>query len=103
MAVQKKKPKNKTVKPGGNIVASMADDFRKKLLGLVKQGIEELTLDLTGVEMVDSIGLGIFIATHNSMEDIGGKFRIINASKDIFDLVRLMRLDEHFEVSMDSR
>jgi anti-sigma B factor antagonist len=103
MAAQKRKPKKRTVKPGKNIVASMADDFRKRLLKMVNQGIKDLTLDLTGVDMVDSVGLGIFIAAHNSMEDVGGKFKIINVTKDIYDLVHMMRLDRHFEVSMGSK
>lgn len=103
MAAQKRKSKKRTVKPDKNIVASIADDFRKKLLKLVNQGIKDLTLDLTDVDMVDSVGLGIFIAAHNSMEDVGGKLKIINVSKDIYDLVHMMRLDRHFEVSMGSK
>lgn len=103
MAVQKKKSKKKTIKPGKDIVASMAGDLREKLLKLVDQGINDLVVDLNGVEMVDSVGLGLFIAAHNSMENIGGKFKIVNASKDIFDLMHMMKLGEHFGISMDSR
>ena len=100
MAGAKKNPIKKTIKPGKDIVASGAEDFKKKLLKIVKQGIKELTIDLTGVEMVDSVGLGVLIATHNSLEDMGGKLKIKNVPEDIFNLIKAMRLDQHFEVSM---
>ena len=96
-SADKKKTTN-VIKPGKDIVASMADDFRKKLLNSVNKGIKELILDLSGVEALDSVGLGVVIATHNSLKNIGGKLKIIKASEDIFRLFQTMRLDQHFEV-----
>ena len=98
MAGTKKKITKKTIKPGKDIMASMAEDFRKRLLKLVKQGIQDLTIDFSGVEMVDSVGLGVLIAAHNSLEDVGGNLKIKNASSDIYNLIKVMRLDQHFEV-----
>ena len=98
MAGAKKKATNKTIKPGKDIIASMSDDFRKKLLKVVNGGIRELTIDLTGVNMVDSVGLGVIIATHNSLDDLGGSLKLKNVSEDIYRLIRTMRLDQHFEV-----
>ena len=98
MAKEKKKTTKKTVKLDKDIIASMAADFRDKLLKLVKEGIEELTLDLRQVEMVDSVGLGVIIAAHNSLRGIGGKLTVKNVSSDIYRLFKTMRLDQHFEV-----
>ena len=94
-----KKATKKTVKPGKDIVASMADDFRKKLIKAIEQGIKSITIDFNGVEMVDSIGLGVIIAAHNSLKDAGGSLNMKNVSADIYNLLRTMRLDQHFEVS----
>jgi anti-anti-sigma factor len=98
MANAKKKPTKKTVKPGKDIIASMAEDFKEKLLKLVEQGIKNLTIDFKGVNMVDSVGIGILIATHNSLDNVGGKLTIKNVSDDICNLFMTMRLDQHFEV-----
>ncbi len=98
MAKGKKKTTRKTVKLDKDIIASMAADFRDKLLSLVKEGIEDLTLDLNQVKMVDSVGLGVLIAAHNSLRGIGGKLRVKNVSNDIYRLFKTMRLDQHFEV-----
>jgi anti-anti-sigma factor len=86
------------VRPGRDIVATIAQDLRKELRELVDGGVTELTIDLDGVEMVDSIGMGLFIAAHNSLSKNGGSLRLVNANEDILGLLRTMRLDKHFEV-----
>ncbi len=86
------------VKPGQDIVSSMADDFKTELKGLVDKGAKEITMDMEKVEMIDSIGMGLLIAAHNSLVKNGGRLRIINCSTDILGLLRTMRLDKHFEV-----
>ena len=86
------------IKPGKDVVASMAEEFKKNLLDLIKNGIKELAIDLSGVEVVDSVGLGVMIATHNTLSKSGGKLKVINASEDICRLFQTMRLDQHFEI-----
>jgi len=100
MAKGKRKVTKKVIKPGKDIIASMADSFKKNLLGLVDGGIKELTVNLAGVKMVDSVGLGVLIATHNSLSSAGGKLKVTDASEDIYKLFKIMRLDQHFEVEM---
>ena len=100
MAKAKKKITKKTIKPGKDIIASMADDLRQKLLKLINQGIIELTIDLTGAEMVDSVGLGVLIATHNSLENVGGSLIVKNVSPNVYNLFNTMRLDQHFKVTL---
>ncbi len=87
------------IKPGQDVVASMARELREELKGLVAEGVQDMTMDLQGVEMVDSIGIGLLIAAHNSLAKSGGKLKVTNASPDIFKLLKTMRLDQHFEIS----
>lgn len=101
MAKAKRKITRKTIKPGMDITASMAEDFRKDLRKFLNQGVVELTIDLTGVKMIDSVGLGVLIATHNSLENAGGSLSIKNASQNIYSLFNTMRLDQHFEVKVE--
>jgi len=98
MTAVKEKAEPHVVQPGADIVASMADDFKSNLLQMVEKGIPELIIDFTGVDIVDSVGLGVVIATHNSLSNSGGKLKVINVSNDIYHLFKSMRLDQHFEV-----
>lgn len=84
------------VRPGQDIVASMIPDFRKKVGEILERAPGELRLDFDGVEMIDSIGIGVLIAVHNSMKKNGGKLVIVHASDDIARLFSSMRLDQHF-------
>ena len=87
-----------TIRPQTDVVASMAGGFKSELKVLLDQGIQDLTIDLTGVEMIDSVGLGVLIAAHNSLRQKGGQLIIRNASQDIHTLFKTMRLDRHFTV-----
>ena len=97
------KADEKVIRPGGDIVASMAADFRQDLLKEVESGTKRLVVDLNEVEMVDSVGIGVLVATHNSLSKNGGQMAVSNASEDIFKLFKTMRLDQHFQVTPAAR
>jgi anti-anti-sigma factor len=84
------------VRPGRDIVASSVEEFRAEWKRALAPGTASLTVDLDGVEMIDSVGLGLLIATHNTLGKAGGKLRVSGASPDILGLFRTMRLDKHF-------
>jgi anti-sigma B factor antagonist len=87
------------VRPGQDIVSTMVPGFKQELTDLLANGPQEMRLDLSGVEMMDSIGIGLLIAIHNSMRKNGGKLVIQNPSVNISKLFRSMRLDQHFQMS----
>jgi anti-anti-sigma factor len=87
------------VHPAGDVVAALVPELRSALRGAVARGVREMKIDFSGVEMVDSTGLGLLISAHNSMSKAGGKLAVINASQEILDLFRSMRIHQHFSVS----
>ena len=93
-----KKNDETIVKPAMDIVASMAEDFKSELLSAIDGCEDKLVVDLAGVEMVDSVGLGVIIAAHNTLSQKGKKLKVINVSKDIFGLFNTMRLNRRFTV-----
>lgn len=98
MSIIKKDGNQVIVKPGKDVVASMANEFRAELNSQIQESPSELVIDLSGVEMVDSVGIGVIIATHNSLDQKGGKLKVINIAEDIYGLFSTMRLDRHFTV-----
>jgi anti-sigma B factor antagonist len=84
--------------PETDIVASNAQELRTTLCECIAGGQYHIVIDLQHVAMVDSSGLGVFIATHNSVKAQGGAFRVVNVSPDILRLLQVMRLDQHFAV-----
>ncbi len=88
------------IRPAGdNIVAASIPELRAKMHGIVEEGVRDLTVDLTGVDMVDSSGIGLLIAAYNSLRKVGGRLAVIHASTELLELFRAMRMHRHFSVS----
>jgi anti-anti-sigma factor len=100
MALVTKEENKAVVRPAGDtIVAATIPELRLEMRGILDQGIRELVIDLAGVRMVDSSGLGLLIAAHNSLRKTGGTLAVIHASSELLELFRSMRMHQHFSVS----
>lgn len=88
-----------TVRPSADIVANSAADLRATFRRMVSDGVREITVDFSDVVMLDSAGIGLLVAVHNSLRKVSGHLRIIHASTEIIDLLRMMRIHQHIEVS----
>ena len=86
------------ITPNRDVVASMAEEFNAELHALIQKMPGEITIDLTNVKIVDSIGIGVLIATHNDLSKFEGKLIVINVAPNIYRLFTTMRLDRHFAV-----
>ena len=51
------------------------------------------------MQMLDSAGLGLLIAAHNSLQKVGGEMSVVKASPDILELLTTMRIHQHFRIS----
>lgn len=87
-----------TMCPPGDIVASSTTELRAALKKLIDSGVRQLELDLTHVTMIDSAGLGLLIAAHNSLRKVAGEMTVIGASPEIVELLTTMRMTQHFRV-----
>jgi len=89
--------KEKVVAPGEDIVAATATSFREALSCAVSK-VDKVVIDLGGVQVIDSKGIEVIVAAHNSMKKAGGMVAVTNVDPEIHKLFKTMRLDEHFEV-----
>jgi anti-anti-sigma factor len=86
-------------RPDGDLVAARLPALRSRLSEMVASGILHLTLDLAGVQSIDSMGIGLLVSAHNSLRKAGGELTVIHASNDILELFHAMRIHQHFSVS----
>ena len=98
MAGNKKKPTKKAIKPGKEIVESMVEDFKGKLLKIINQDIKELEIDMKNVKDIDSAGLGLLIAAKNSVDQSDGKLILTNVPENIESLFQILGLEEYFNL-----
>lgn len=80
------------------LTSTFARELRPKLQEVIANGAANIVIDLSSVDQVDSTGIGLLIATKNSLAKVGGGLRIVGASPEIEHLFQVMRLDRHFEI-----
>ncbi len=88
-----------TVVVKDDLVGSRIESVRQELLDLMNQGVVTVVIDLDGVQTVDSLGMGLLVATHNSLKAKQGQLALINVNAKIFNVLSIMRLDKHFSIS----
>jgi len=84
--------------PQNGIFNAFEGLLKKELLSAIHTYDGNLVIDLAGVDMVDSVGLGVIIAAHNTLTQKGSTLEIINVSNDIYGLLSTMRLNRRFKI-----
>ena len=59
-------------------------------------GISKFVFDMTGLESINSSGLGILISSFKKIKDNGGKLEIRNMNEKILGIFKLTKLDSVF-------
>jgi anti-sigma B factor antagonist len=78
---------------GGPDAMSLKDEVNK----LVGSGTRKIIVDMKSVEHVNSSGLGILIASLNTVREANGDLKIVNVGPRVLDLLRITKLDQIFE------
>jgi anti-sigma B factor antagonist len=99
MQIQEKKIGNiLIVKPSEKrIDASMATDFKGKMIDRINAGNKRIVLDLAGVDFIDSSGLGAIVSSLKSIGD-DGDLVISGINDTVMTLFRLTRMNRVFQI-----
>jgi anti-anti-sigma factor len=76
----------------GDLVASGIPELQAALKQSLQPGVAEVVFDLAATAMLDSSGIGLLIATSNTLARQQGRIRVLNVSPDILQLLQSMRL-----------
>lgn len=81
------------------LTAADVSELQPALKDEIAAGVREIVLDLAQTVSIDSMGIGLLIATNNSLGAVQGQIRMLNVSPDIFALLRSMRLIDRLQVT----
>src|SRR5262245_57296823 len=72
-----------------------SESFRSRLAALLKSGIKRIEIDLSETRFLDCGGVGALIALRTSAHQhcAGLKFRVLNPSSRVRQILNLTRLD----------
>ena len=68
-------------------------EVETKISELAAQGIHKLILDLSGIEFLDSAGLGVLMILHGNMKVRGGQLRLIGPGAKVLEVLKMTHAD----------
>ena len=89
---------NKEIKIESDITVSSIDNLHRIVDDLLENGVVNITMDFSSVNVIDSTGIGFLIRVQNSLKEKNGVLSLKNVNDDIEKMIKIMRLDNHFKL-----
>lgn len=95
----KKKGDELRLAPKGDLVASTVEEQRASMMKALETAGTKVVLDLTEVEIIDSLGITLVLGLFKSCQKSGAAFSIEGVKPDILRVFKLFNLTKFFPVS----
>jgi anti-sigma B factor antagonist len=79
---------------GRFVLGNRLKDVEHSIQQSIQQGMKKLVLDFTGVNFIDSSGIGVLAFCLGSMEEAGGKLVMVCPPGQVRQLMKLTHLDQ---------
>jgi len=77
----------------GNLMGGPdATSLNSRIHELIEQGNNRIVIDLSGVEFMNSSGLGLLLGTTSAVRNAGGVLTIANASAKVETIIKIAKL-----------
>jgi anti-sigma B factor antagonist len=80
----------------GRLTSFESRAFEELILGLLKDGQTNIVLNLTGLEYLDSSGIGELARTYMSVVKKGGAMKVVGLSSRVEEILKITRLYQVF-------
>ncbi|MBT3352945.1 MAG: STAS domain-containing protein [Nitrospinaceae bacterium] len=90
------------VRVSGEVDMSNSPTVRDSLMGLVKDKVPAIVVDLEAVSYMDSSGIATLVEGLQETTSYGGKFRIAGLSEKVKQVFELARLTDVFDIYADA-
>ncbi len=90
------------LEPKGKITIGVGDvALREAVLEQLEAGHKKILIDMSGVGTMDSSGIGELVAAFTSVNNRGGKLKLLKLPPKISDILQITQLITVFEVYDD--
>ena len=91
-----------TLRLDGRLDASTSQDFKARVTDLVQAGFVNIVMDMSGVDFIDSSGIGALVAALRAATALGGAIKIAALQSPVRSIFELTRMHRIFEIFGDS-
>jgi anti-anti-sigma factor len=85
----------------GKVIGDSVTQLKRTIDERISSGANWIIIDLAEVPLMDSSALGTIIAAFLRLQEKNGKLALLNAQKNILDVLAITKLDSLFEVYHD--
>ena len=82
----------------GRVVLEECDRLKSTVLPLIRKGVEQVFLDLSKVEYIDSAGLGVLVGFKMTASKNRSRIVLIQPSRPVADILYISKLDGIFDI-----
>lgn len=86
------------VQPKGEVDLYTAPRLKEELSGLIQEGRSRIVVDLSGVEFLDSTGLGVLIGSLKRCREGDGELVLAGPNETTEKVLRITGLDKVFTI-----
>jgi anti-sigma B factor antagonist len=83
----------------GELDVATAPQLREGLQAAAERGAQEMVLDASGLDFIDSVGIGLLVAQKRRALSEGRTFGVVAPSANVAGLIDMMGLTEYLDVS----
>jgi anti-sigma B factor antagonist len=80
----------------GRLTSFEAKAFREMIHGLLKQGQNNIILNLTGLEYLDSSGVGELVRNYMTVVKKGGAMKVVGLAPKVEEILKVTKLYQVF-------
>lgn len=77
----------------GELDSTNVSDLRRAVLPDLDAG-HDVEIEVSGLEFIDSVGLGLFVSLHRAAIDHDVEFRVVRPSASVARVMEITRLDD---------
>jgi anti-sigma B factor antagonist len=86
-----------TIVDSDRLNATIAAGVKEQLNKSLNESDSDFILDLQNIKFIDSTGIGVLISALKTARQNNGNFLLTNVTKEVMDLLSLMKLDKVFD------
>jgi anti-sigma B factor antagonist len=83
---------------GRMILGTRLREVESKISEIANHGIHRLILDLSGIEYLDSAGLGAILILYGNMKVRGGQFRLVAPGAKVLEVLKMTHTDSILKI-----
>lgn len=86
--------------PRANLISDSISSLRESFLGAIRSNVERtVVLDVSGVDVVDSMGVNLIIGLYRELDTSSRTLKIINASDKFMKVADFFKFSSLFTIS----